>query len=65
MEEARGLFDEMDRVAERIGDLEARAQAAREMNESFGELSGEKPEGLSDDDLDERLEALKRRMKES
>ena len=32
---------------------------------TFGELSGEKPEGLSDDDLDERLEALKRRMKES
>jgi hypothetical protein len=64
LREADDLFDEMDRMAERIGDLEARAAAARELGEM--DLEGTDgptpPREEADADADARLADLKRRM---
>ena len=58
------LFEEMDRFAERIEDLEAHAEAARDLGETFDPGSSSRRNGLRKDDLDARLEALKRRLNE-
>ncbi len=60
--EADDLFQEMDRMAERIQDLEGRADAARELGEM--DLDGQTgtPTPPTDEEMEARLEALKRRM---
>ncbi|TVP57403.1 MAG: hypothetical protein EA351_05730 [Gemmatimonadales bacterium] len=68
IEEADDLFARMDEMAERISDFDARAQAAQE----FGEMNldgveastwdRERSEKAARDDVDARLEELKRRM---
>jgi phage shock protein A len=60
MRRADELFHEMDRMADRIRDLESRGAAGEEIDE----MLGEKPSGerAPEPDLDARLEALKRRM---
>lgn len=62
MRRADELFHEMDRMADRIRDLESRGAASEEIDEMFAEEpSGEQP---MEPDLDARLEALKRKMNE-
>lgn len=62
---ADDLFHEMDRMAERIRDLEAGAAATQEIDEMFGEeASGAESAAAEAPDLDARLEALKARMKD-
>ena len=60
--EADDLFREMDRMADRIQDLEGRADAARELGEM--DLDGQAGTSAppSDEEMEARLEALKRRM---
>ena len=65
IQDAGDLFDEMDRMAERIADEDARAQAAEEMGEDFGIGGGSaSPDIPPARDLDERLRDLKRRLGE-
>ena len=58
------LFDELDRVAERIQDLEAQAAAAQDVGDTLRDRPSPSQESGAGDDLDARLEALKRRMKD-
>lgn len=69
--EVDDLFAEMDRVADKIGDTEYQAQAARDLGEDLGPAPTTDPdleqqfEDLSDGpgrSVDDRLEELKRRM---
>lgn len=61
MQRAENLFDELDRMSERIRDMEAGAAAAEEMGRAMD--SGREGERApSAGDLDARLEELKRRM---
>lgn len=74
MQDADALFQELERMAERVDDLQAQADAARDLSgeEWMGEGASSEPsrrrgtgsasEGRQDD-LDRRLEELKRRMK--
>jgi phage shock protein A len=65
IQDAGDLFDQMDRMAERIADEDARAQAAEEMGEDFGfGGAGSSPDIPPARDLDERLKDLKRRLGE-
>jgi len=61
---ADDLFAELDRMAEKIGDEDARARAAEAMDEV--DLEGgedyEPPPRAPEPDIDERLAELKRRM---
>jgi phage shock protein A len=59
---ADDLFSELDRMAEKIGDEDARAQAAESLDDI--ELAGDdfEPPPREEVDVDERLEELKRRM---
>ncbi len=59
---ADDLFEEMDRFADRIRDLEANAQAAKDIGETLGASSPPSRDTPDEDDLEARLEALKRRM---
>ncbi len=61
-QEADDLFAAMDRMAEKIGDTEARAGAADEMGELFDDAPPRRPPPEAD--LDARLAELKRRMNE-
>ena len=60
--QADDLFEEMDRVAEKTEDLEAHAQAAQDIGETLGDGPSPAKDALPDNDLDARLEALKKRM---
>lgn len=66
IDEAGDLFDQLDRMAEEIGDQERRDRAARDLegdmdlDEFDAELAGDGP--LPQDDVEERLRELKRRM---
>lgn len=68
--DADDLFSEMDRMAERIQDFDARAQAAQELGEMDLDGAGtrwdsRRAEAARDapaDDVEARLEELKRRM---
>lgn len=58
LQEADDLFEELDRMAERLGDLDARAAAAEAMNEPV-----DPPSDRREMDVDARLRALKERMR--
>lgn len=58
LQEADDLFDELDRMAERLGDLDARAAAAEAMNDTL-----DPPFAPQELDVDARLRALKERMR--
>jgi phage shock protein A len=59
MQQAENLFDELDRMAERIQDLEARGEAAEELERALDPDFRPDPErGAGEDDLDARLEEL-------
>ncbi len=63
IEEADDLFQEMDRMAERIQEMEGRAQAAEEIDAL--DLDGASQAGAgppSEEEMDARLAALKRQM---
>ncbi|MEQ9568648.1 MAG: hypothetical protein RLN75_00540 [Longimicrobiales bacterium] len=60
--EADGLFAELDRMAEKIGDTDARAEAAREMDEFDLRIDPDTPTRRPEVDYDAALEELKRRM---
>lgn len=62
LEEADDLFQAMDRMAERIGDLEGRAAAARELDDLDLDGGADRSPGPAEDDVDARLAELKRRM---
>lgn len=64
LHEADELFHAMDRMAERIDDLEGRAAAAREIDDLGldGGAAGTAPPPPAPDDVDARLAELKRRM---
>lgn len=62
---ADDLFSELDRMADKIGDEDARAEAARDFSdlELGGDLDGDIPPYRPPEvDVDTRLEELKRRM---
>jgi hypothetical protein len=59
MREAGDLFEEMDRMAERVNDLDAQAEAARSLD-----LDAQ-PGHSESLDLDARLDALKQRMRDA
>lgn len=62
---ADDLFSELDRMAEKIGDEDARAEAARDFSDLDldGDLDGDIPPYRPPEvDVDARLEELKRRM---
>jgi len=59
------LFSELDRMAERIGDTDASAQAAREMDDFDLRVDPDAPIRRPDVDYDAALEELKRRMGQS
>lgn len=63
---ASDLFDEMDRMAEKIEGVDHQREAEEDLLEEFGELETPPPHrGLSEDELAEaRLRELKRRMGE-
>ncbi len=63
--DAQDLFDEMDRMARRIQDLEAGAGAAQELDEALGRQAAGDTDEWGEEDLEARLEALKRRMGEA
>jgi phage shock protein A len=58
------LFDDLDRMAKRVHDLEARAGAAEELDETLsGRSAGERPmTAPSAPDVDAQLDALKREL---
>ena len=56
------LFDELDRMAEKIRDTDARADAAREMDDLTIDLDA--PPRRPDVDYDAALAELKRRMQD-
>jgi len=58
LQEADDLFQELDRMAERLGDLDARAAAAEAMNDGVDPVSAG-----PDLDVEARLRALKERMR--
>lgn len=63
IEGADDLFEEMDRMAERIQEMEGRAQAAQEIDALDLDGAGQAGAGLpSEEDMDARLAALKRQM---
>jgi len=59
---ADDLFRDLDRMADRIQELEGRADAARELDEMDLDGSGSTGGPPSDEELEARLEVLKRRM---
>lgn len=59
-QEAETLFEEMDRMADRIQDLESRVDGAAEVERVLDPLAGSEPP--PEIDVDARLEELKRRM---
>lgn len=59
MQEAGDLFEEMDRMAERVSDTDAQAEAARSLD-----LDAQ-PGHTESLDLDARLDALKQRMRDA
>ncbi len=62
LNEADDLFSELDRMADRIGDTDAEAQAAEEMSEFDLRVDPYAPTRRPDVDYDAALEELKRRM---
>jgi hypothetical protein len=58
LQEADDLFDDLDRMAERLGDLDAQAAAAEAMSESASPPPGPPPM-----DVEERLRRLKEQMR--
>jgi phage shock protein A len=65
LQEADALFDELDRMAERVGETGARAEAARELDELEGlgpRDHTRPPPPPSEDELEARLRILKERM---
>ena len=65
MNEADDLFAELDRMADRIGDTDASAQAAREMSDFDLTIDPDAPLRRPEVDYDAALEELKRRMGKS
>lgn len=63
--EADDLFAELDRMAEKIGDTDARAEAAREMGDFDLRVDPDEPIRRPQVDYDAALEELKRRMGKS
>lgn len=59
---ADDLFSELDRMADRIGDAEGRADAAGALFDDAGEFDEELERSRREDAIDSRLEELKRRM---
>jgi phage shock protein A len=61
---AADLFDELDRMAERIGDTERAGEAARAMGSEYDDLRVDPyaPPRRAEVDVDARLAELKRRM---
>lgn len=59
MQEAGDLFEEMDRMAERVSDTAAQAEAARSLDLDA------RPSHAESSDLDARLDALKKRMRDT
>jgi hypothetical protein len=65
MRGAEALFDEMDRMGEKVGDFEAYADAVGEVDEALSggpRSAGTSPPSPSPADVDARLDALKREM---
>jgi phage shock protein A len=62
LQEADELFEEMDRMADRIRDLEGRADAAREIDELDLDRSSPAAPPPTAEEIDARLEELKKRM---
>jgi phage shock protein A len=65
--EADDLFAELDRMAEKIGDTERAGEAARSFGDEFDDLRVDPyapPPRATDEDLEARLAALKRRMQD-
>lgn len=65
LQEADDLFDDLERMADRIGDFEARAAAERELDEMDAPpFAGEEPGAAPppEADVEARLAELKRRM---
>ncbi len=66
LREADDLFDQLDRMAERIGDEGARGEAAEELADAFdggGTFDHTRPPPpLSEDEIEARLRILKERM---
>jgi phage shock protein A len=67
LSESDRLFSELDRMAERIGDTDDAAQAARELGSEFDDLTVDPyaPPRRPEVDVDARLAELKRRMGET
>lgn len=65
MGEADDLFAELDRMAEKIGDTDARAQAARDIDDFDLRIDPDAPIRRPEVDYDAALEELKRRMGKS
>lgn len=63
--EADDLFSELDRMAERIGDTNAEADAAREMGDFDLRVDPDAPVRRPEVDFDAALKELKRRMGKS
>lgn len=61
-QEAEDLFHEMDRMAERIQDLESRVDAGAEVDRVLDPDADVGAASVPHDDVDARLEELKRRM---
>ena len=60
--QADDLFEEMDRVAEKIEDLEAHAQAVQDVGETLDDGLSSAKDALPENELEARLEALRKRM---
>jgi hypothetical protein len=65
MPEADSLFEEMDRMGARIGDLESTVDGAAEVDEALSPgpgSAGPRTPPSNDSDVEARLEALKREL---
>jgi hypothetical protein len=62
LQQAEDLFEEMDRMAERIQDMESRVDATGEVDELLDPAGSRRSAPPPVDDVDARLEELKRRM---
>jgi phage shock protein A len=62
LQQAEDLFEEMDRMAERIQDMESRVDAAGEVDDLLDPAGSRRSAHPPVDDVDARLDELKRRM---
>jgi phage shock protein A len=62
LQQAEDLFEEMDRMAERIQDMESRVDATGEVDDLLDPAGSRRSPPPPADDVDARLEELKRRM---